>query len=137
MNIFFYPASVSKHTKPYFEALQSSITAKELILLPSGSGFESLASLSLRSDDILILYAANDNAVEHLLTMQNDLKDFRVLLLLSPECSREYQDSAYQLSPIFVAEPTNFTELSAVVMNILLCNDDEVRSLSHSQEVIW
>jgi len=136
MNIFFYPASVSKHSKPYFESLQSCITAKELILLPSDSGFESLASLSLRSDDILILYAAHDDAVEHLLAMQNDLNDFRILLLLSPECSREYRDNAYQLSPIFVAEPTDFTELSAVVMNILLRNDEEVCSSSHPQEVI-
>lgn len=136
MNIFFYPASVSKHNKPYFEALQACIAAKELILLPSGGGLISPASLSLRGDDILILYAANDDAVEHLLDMQNDLKEFRILLLLSPECSREHRDSAYQLSPIFVAEPTDFIELSAVVMNILLRNDDEVWSSSRSQEVV-
>ena len=136
MNIFFYPASVPKHSKPYFETLQACITAKDLILLPSSSGFESLASLSLRSDDILILYAVNDDAIEHLLAMQNDLKDFRVLLLLSPKCSREHRDSAYELSPIFVAEPTDFTELSAVATNILLRDDDEVWSLSHSQKVI-
>ncbi len=136
MNIFFYPASVSKHNKPYFEALQSCIAVKDLILLPTGRGLISSASLSLRSDDILILYAANDDAVDSLLAMQNDLKDFRILLLISPKCSREYRDRAYSLSPILVVDPTDFTELSAVVMNILLRNDDQVWSSSHSQEVV-
>ena len=117
--------------RSYFKALQSCVAAKNIILLPSGSGFESLVSLSLRSDDILILYAANDDAFESLFAMQNDLKDFRILLLLSPECSRQCWDRAYQLSPIFVAESTDFTELSAVVMNILLRNDDELWLPSH------
>ena len=136
MNIFFYPAAVSKYNKPYFEALQSRVTAKELILLPSGGGLFSSTFLSLRSGDILILYAANDDAIETLLAMQNDVKDFRILLLLNPECSPEHRDSAYQLSPIFVAGSTDFTKLSAVVMNILLRNDDEVCAPYNSQEVI-
>lgn len=127
MNIFFYPASVSEHTKQYFEALQSCITEKKLTLLPSDGGLISSAFLSLRSDDILILYAVNDESIDNLLALQNDLKDFRILLLLSPDCSRESRDSAYRLSPIFVAEPTDFTKLSAVVINILRRNNAEVR----------
>ena len=132
MNIFFYAASVSKYSKQYFKALQSSIAVKKLILLPSGRGLISSAALSLRSGDILILYAASDNGIENLLAMESDLKGFRVLLLLSRECSREYRDRAYQLSPVFVAEPIDFTELSAVVMNILFRNDAEIQASSHS-----
>jgi hypothetical protein len=124
MNIFFYPASVSKHSKPYFQALQSCITAKELIFLPSGRGLTSPPCLNLRSGDILIIYVEDDDALENLLTIQNDLKNFRILLILSPDISRLHRDSAYKLSPIFIAVPDDFTELSTIVMNILLRNVD-------------
>lgn len=136
MNIFFYPASVSKYTKLYFEALQSCITGKDLVLLPSGSGLASHPCLSLRSGDILILYAENDFGIESLLAMEDDCKDFRVLLLLNPECSRYHKDCAFKLNPIFVAEPGRLTELSTVVMNILSHNDDANWSSLHPPEVI-
>ncbi len=136
MNIFFYPASVSTHTREYFKALQSCIVARDIVLLPGGSGLTSPLCLTIRSGDILILYAEDDYGIESLLSMQDDLKDFRILLLMNPECSRYQRDSVYQLSPIFVAEPSSFTELSAVVMNILVRNDDQLRSSSHSQEVV-
>jgi len=135
MNIFFYPASVSKHSRSYFKALQSCIAAKDFILLPGGDGLTSPLCLNLRSGDIIILYAENDYAIESLLAMKKDLEDFRILLIINPECSHYHRDSAYQLSPIFIAEPAEFTELSTVVMNILLRNDDEIWSSSHSQEV--
>ncbi len=136
MNIFFYPASVSTHAREYFEALQACISAQDIVLLPSGSGLTSPSCLTLRSGDILILYAENDGGIESLLAMREDLKDFRVLLLVSPECSRYHRDSAYRLSPIFVTEPTTFAGLSAVIMNILLRNDAQLWSSTYSQEVI-
>ena len=129
MNIFFYPTSVSKHSKPYFEALQSYIVAKNLVLLPGGSGLISRPCLNLRCGDILILYAENDDGINSLLTMQNDLKDFRILLILNPEISPSHQDSAYALGPIFVAAPAEFTKLSTVITNILAHNDDQKWSL--------
>ena len=122
MNIFFYPASVSKHSKPYFQALQSRITAKELVLLPSCRGLTSAPCLNLRSGDILIIYVEDDDALENLLTIQNDLKNFRILLVVSQGIGRFHRDSAYKLSPIFIAAPDDFTELSTIVMNILLRN---------------
>ena len=136
MNIFFYPASESTHGEEYFEALQACIAAQDIILLPGGSGLTSPGCLTLRSGDILILYAENDGAVERLLAMREDLKDFRILLLISPECSRYYRDSAYRLSPIFVTEPSTFAGLSAVIMNILLRNDAQLWSSMYSQEVV-
>jgi len=136
MNIFFYPASVSTHTREYFKALQSCIAARDIILLPGGSGLTSPECLTLRSGDILILYAENDHGIESLLTMRDDLKDFRILLLINPECSRGHRDSAYRLCPIFVAEPTAFAELSTVIMNILLRNDEQLWLPSYSPEVV-
>ncbi len=136
MNIFFYSASVSIHAGEYFEALQACIAVQDIILLPNGSGLTSPSCLTLRSGDILILYAENDNAVESLLAMEEDLKDFRILLLISPGCSRYHRDSAYRLSPIFTTEPSTFAGLSAVIMNILLRNDAQQWSSTYSQEVI-
>ena len=68
--------------------------------------------------------------------MEDDLEEFRILLLLSPGLSQKERERAYQLSPIFVAGPSEFTELSTVVMNILLRNDEAIWNAPSLQEVV-
>ena len=130
MNIFFYPASVSKQTFVYYKKLQSAVAVKELVLLPGGCGLSSKPCLGLRSGDILILYAESREGVDKLLGMEEDLRGYRLLLLLEAAIMQQEQKRICRLNPIFTAIPSEMSQLSMVLLNILCQHDKQVAAAS-------
>lgn len=126
MNIFFYPASVSRQTPVYYEQLQAAVAVKKLVLLPGGCGLSSKPCLGLRSGDVLILYAENPEGIEKLLAIEDDFRGYRVLLLLEPMIMQQDQERICRLNPIFMAVPSEMSQLSMVLKNILGQHDKQL-----------
>lgn len=60
--------------------------------LPIGSGFNTLETMSLRSGDILILYAETDTDIRSLLRNKDVFEAYRVILIAGQDSALEYGD---------------------------------------------
>ncbi|MBM9613938.1 hypothetical protein JWJ90_06495 [Desulfobulbus rhabdoformis] len=85
--IFLYSSNYSPALQRMHRYLSGLSLKLQIILLPPGSPFSSPASLELRSNDLLILVAENDQEVEVLLRNRIDYEEFRIILILAQQAA--------------------------------------------------
>ena len=116
MNIFFYTAGESMIAVNYLEQLKSLPNLEAMIVLPKRKLFSLPVALQLRTGDLIILFVANRLELDELLTLKNELNDFRIILIVADNVNSR---KAYMLNPSFVAfhyEP--LIKIEAVIQNI-------------------
>ncbi|ADW17867.1 hypothetical protein Despr_1715 [Desulfobulbus propionicus DSM 2032] len=89
-----------------------------LSTLPPGSGFSSPLCLQMRSNDILLLFAHDDDDIDALLLMGDEFKSYRIILVISSE--QQVRNNRYShLSPRFVGYlESNIDEVVEYLTNI-------------------
>ncbi len=102
MSIFFYANTVSTLSNHWLSHLIQFPELKNISILSGPSLFASPLALNVRSGDILILFAGNVEGFEHLLSLKDDLIDFRIILILADSSSKTIQ-KAHLLQPSFIA----------------------------------
>ncbi len=117
MNIFFYSTSQSHIAENYFRQLQSFSGLESMTVLPAGKLFQSSVSLKLRSGDLLITFAADPLGLNELLTLRNELNDFRIILIVT---DNEDWHKTHLLHPSFIASQNEpLMKIGAVAQNII------------------
>lgn len=90
MNTFFYAASSSRCrdncnystcSRKCLFLLDQIPTLQDLYILPGGSKLQTPNAMELRSGDILILYAENQEDIDSLVALENFLGNFRIILI--------------------------------------------------------
>jgi hypothetical protein len=89
-----------------------------LCVMPTGSGLTSSLSLQLRSNDVMILFAANEMDLDQLIQSRSDYLPFRILLVLEKE-EQLFSHNIWLLAPrlIFFAED-GYGALAACLENM-------------------
>jgi len=94
MNTFFYAASSSRcrdncnHktcSRRCLFLLNQIPSLQDLYILPGGSKLQTPNSMELRSGDILILYAEDQEDIDNLVALENFLDNFRIILIAGTE----------------------------------------------------
>jgi hypothetical protein len=80
-NFFLYAVRASETFRAVEHFLGKMKLAGKLVTLPPGSQFTSPLCLQMRSNDILILFAHNEEDITHLLTQRDEYECFRILLI--------------------------------------------------------
>ncbi len=115
MNLFFYAGEKSIQAKQFTELLLSKDALSSLTVLPAGAKLNSDHSLKLRNGDVMILFAANDSELQHLLTMHDKFEEFRVILILQDHTT-ETVSMSHTLKPRYVTfAESNITNLEKVI----------------------
>ena len=101
-NVFFYAAKDSKGYQQVRNYLANLSFNGSLIILPPGSQFSSPLCLQLRSNDIIILYAGDDEERDALIALHDEYDFFRVILILNNE--DQFINNQFSiLSPRFIS----------------------------------
>lgn len=99
MNTFFYAAASTACCSPCnyptcsrrcHAMLDALPELQNLKILPGGSKFKTPLSMELRSGDILILYAADREEIDALVSIRDYLETFRVILIVGTDELLEY-----------------------------------------------
>lgn len=118
-NFFLYAARYSE-TFRWIEHFLSKIHPDgKLITLPPGSQFTSPLCLQLRSNDILILFAQDEEEINDLLALRDEYESFRILLIMKNK--QQVSESKYPiLTPRFVFYlDSNMDDLPGYLKNLL------------------
>ena len=118
-NFFLYAARYSE-TFRWIEHFLSKIHPDgTLITLPPGSEFTSPLCLQLRSNDILILFAQDEEEINDLLALRDEYESFRILLVMKNQL--QISGSKYPLlTPRFVFYlDSNMDDLPGYLKNLL------------------
>lgn len=117
-NVFLYAAKDSMSYRQVEEYLASLSFDKKIIVLPPGSQFSSPLCLHLRSNDVIVLYIEDEDVIDELISMHNEYKNFRVIVITKSENMIE-NDKLLILSPRFIAcLDNNFEEVIFYMFNI-------------------
>ncbi|MGD9947185.1 MAG: hypothetical protein AB7U29_01750 [Desulfobulbus sp.] len=81
-NIFLYANKDSSSLHRVEEYLRQIPLAVRFVILPPGTEFTSPASLNMRSNDLLVLFAEDDSDIEQLITLRGEYESFRIILIL-------------------------------------------------------
>ncbi|WP_153305797.1 hypothetical protein [Desulfogranum mediterraneum] len=115
MNIFFYTVEQSQLYCDLYNRLRADLGTPEVLLLPPQDSFSSGNGLSLRSGDILILFAASSEGLQALLDEGDQLRDYRLVLILDDQ-QRELVGQSQGLSPRFLTfSDRDIAEVAGVV----------------------
>ncbi len=107
MNTFFYPAKASHCTEAcsYISCSARCLSRltdqpfyEKLRLLTGGSNLTSPSSLELRSGDLIILYAADDDDLDRLCSLKDVFNPFRIILLVAADTLMRH-GKHYSLKP--------------------------------------
>ncbi len=101
MNIFFYAAGNPAYAKKLLDLIGSSLPEMRVIMLPETFPVSTFLGLDMQNGDMMILIPADRGEVEQLLTMQELLQDFRLILVL-PDDDEETVISGHLLMPRFL-----------------------------------
>ncbi len=101
MNIFFYASTMSTAGKHYLKKLLGISELENITILPEGSLFLSPLALKLRSGDLIILFVADKQELDKLVTLRNEFNDFRIILILVNSDSETIR-KAHLLQPSFI-----------------------------------
>lgn len=131
--LFFYAARDSEPSQRAARLLSTMFNHEELIILPSGSQFTAPSCLAMRSNDILILFAADLYDFNMLMALQDEYDSFRIVLMISSLQQLAYVPWAL-LRPRFVfslEQPEN--ELEQYIKNALRSNINIHPTKNHEQ----
>lgn len=99
-HIFLYAPRDSETFRGVERFLGSMHLEGRLITLPPGSQFTSPLCLQMRSNDILILFAHDEEDIAHLLSQRDEYESFRILLIRKQAPAGDSKQSL--LTPRFV-----------------------------------
>lgn len=118
-NVFLYAARDSNSYRQVQEHLSNMSFNGTLRVLPPGSQFSSPMSLHLRSNDIIVLFAENNEEMEELLCLHDEYECFRIILVL--KCEDQVKDTTFMLlSPRFISYlDSNINDMSEYITNLL------------------
>ncbi len=128
MNTYFYAAAASPCTTScHFTTCNSRCLAlldrlpvlHGLKVLPSGSMFRTPTSMVLRSGDILILFAKSLFEIDSLISIQDFLERFRIILIVGEDSLLQYGKHHHLNSRFATCIGKNMNELSIVIDRIL------------------
>jgi len=103
MQIFFYAASATPTGKRCYQQIVTTNSAGKCIELPAGCEFNTPLALQLTSGDILLLFAAHDDDLQHLQLLSDDLEGFQTILILGSS-KQAMMDKGYRLNPRLVCQ---------------------------------
>jgi hypothetical protein len=88
---------------------------REITVLPGGCHFNTPQSMSLRSGDLVILYAGNAQELEDLISIKDVFESFRIVLIVGQD--KDINDEkCHLLNPRYITSVGRHTDgLSAVV----------------------
>lgn len=89
-----------------------------MIYLPGGCRLNSSQCLSLRSGDIMILFASDFNDIEELINLKEKIEDFRIVIVTGEECRENYPEKYYKLNPRFITSTREMDSLVTVLKNM-------------------
>ena len=90
-------------------------TLKEITVLPGGSHFNTPQSMSLRSGDLVILYAGNGQELEELVSIKDVFETFRIILIVGQEMHID-KGEYHLLNPRYITSiAQNGVGLNAVI----------------------
>jgi hypothetical protein len=81
-NLFIYAPHDSATFRRVDMLLRNVSLFARLILLPPGSQFTAPVCLNLRSNDVIVLVAENDDDIDHLLELSDEYQSFRIVLVI-------------------------------------------------------
>lgn len=124
MNIFFYAASAAKcRERCSYETCNRKCLAllnkvpvlSHMFIIPAGSKLQTPTSMELRSGDILILYAGDEDDLADLLKLRGYIDNFRIILIVGKEDLMQAQKH-HSLMPRYTTTMTqNIEKLGAVI----------------------
>lgn len=117
-NIFLYAPRDSAAFRQVEAHIRRIPWAGHLITLPPGSCFTSPLCLELRSNDIIILFALDDEDIDALLELRDEYESFRIILIMNN--AQQVSDNRYtRMCPRFVAYlDSSIGEVSEYLMHI-------------------
>lgn len=118
-NFFLYAARDSETFRRVERFLGSMQLEGRLITLPPGSQFTSPLCLQMRSNDILLLFAQDEEDIAHLLVQRDEYESYRILLIRkqTPPAGGSKQSL---LTPRFVFSlDSNMDDLFGYLKNLL------------------
>jgi len=101
-NIFLYAPRDSQSYRQVEKYLANVSFGGECIIIPPGSRFSSPLCLHLRSNDIFILFAENDEDLTELCSSHEEYEDFRIVLIVKDEFQIQ-KSKLRNISPRFIA----------------------------------
>lgn len=118
-NFFLYAARDSETFRRVEHFLGSMQLEDRLITLPPGSQFTSPLCLQMRSNDILILFAHDEEDIAHLLLQRDEYESFRILLI-KKQTPHTGDSKQSLLTPRFVFSlDSNMDDLYGYLKNLL------------------
>lgn len=124
MNTYFYAASASKCqenccyqtcSRKCLSLLENVRTTSDMVILPGGSRLQTPTSMTLRSGDILILYAGDREDLDTLVSIKDLFDTFRVILIVGEDNLMQYGQH-YCLTPHYTTTVgKSMGELAAVI----------------------
>ncbi len=115
MNTFFYAAGKSSSGEQYLKQLSALPELEDMTILSGDSPFLSPSSLCLRSGDLLLLFAADSQELDNLISQKDAFAHFRIILILA-DSDRETIRKAHFLQPSFIT----FMEEKTVTINAVI-----------------
>ena len=118
-NVFLYAARDSNSYRQVEEYLSKMSFNGKLRVLPPGSQFSTPLSLHLRSNDIIVHFAKNNEEMGELLHLHDEYECFRIILVLKSE--DQVKDNKFMLlSPRFISYlDSNICDVSEYITNLL------------------
>ena len=83
--VFLYAAKDSTAYRQVEEYLTNMSFNGKLIILPPGSQFSSTLCLQLRSNDLFVLFAANNEEIDELVALHDEYECFKIILIVKDE----------------------------------------------------
>ena len=124
MNTYFYAASASKCqescsyqtcSRRCLSLLEDVRNSSDMVILPGGSRLQTPTSMELRSGDILILYAGDNDDLDALVSIKDIFDTFKIILIVG-EDSLIQNGQHYRLTPHYTATLGKDTDkLGAVI----------------------
>ena len=124
MNTYFYAASASKCqdnccyqtcSRRCLSLLEDVRNSNDMVILPGGSRLQTPTSMELRSGDILILYAGDNDDLDALVSIKDIFDTFRVILIVGEDSLIQYGQH-YRLTPHYTtALGKNMDKLGAII----------------------
>lgn len=141
MNTFFYSAAEAKCnrccdyptcSRRCLALLSRQPFFQSTTVLPAGSGLKTPNSMELRSGDILLLYAANQEEIDQLVAIGDHFDTFRVILIIGDE---ELADNKghYSLKPRYTVRLQKNMERLGDVIARMLAAPTKNAELLHTQ----
>lgn len=119
-NMFLYAARDSEAYREVERYLTDLSFNGKLIVLPPGSQFTSPLCLELRSNDLFIIFAEDDEAVKQLLDLRDEYECFRIILIMKNEIQAKNSNFTL-LSPRFISYLENkLDDVSEYIENIFI-----------------